>query len=102
LPEDVALCLYRVTQEAIQNVIKHSGARLAQVELERQEGALVLTIADDGQGFEVGAPRAKSSLGLVGMRERAHAVQGEIAIESKPGEGTRVKVRIPLTEKRAL
>jgi len=101
-PEDVALCLYRVTQEAIQNVVKHSGASFAQVELVRQDTGLVLSIADDGRGFEVGAPRAKSSLGLVSMRERVHAVQGEIAIESKPGEGTRVRVRIPLAAKREL
>jgi PAS domain S-box-containing protein len=96
LPEDVALCLYRVAQEAVQNVVKHSGAKQATVELAALGGALVLTITDDGQGFVMGTGRATGSLGLVSMHERVRLVQGEIAVQSQPGEGTRVEVRVPL------
>ena len=96
LPEDVALCLYRVTQEAIQNVVKHSGARHARVELVAAGHALALTISDNGRGFVAGAERTTGSLGLVSMHERVRLVQGEIAVNSQPGKGTRLEVRVPL------
>ena len=95
LPEDVALCLYRVTQEAIHNVAKHSGARHAQVELAAVNDALALTITDDGKGFVMEAERTTGSLGLVSMHERVRLVGGEIAVKSQPAEGTCVEVRVP-------
>jgi signal transduction histidine kinase len=95
LPEDVALCLYRVTQEAIQNAIKHSQAKMTTVDLAVVGNAIELIITDDGKGFVVEAERAAGSLGLVGMQERVALVQGEIAVKSKPGAGTRVEVRVP-------
>ena len=95
LPEDVALCLYRVAQEALQNVVKHSGAKRANVELRTADSAIELSVADDGNGFEVGAKRTTGSLGLVSMAERVRLVHGEIAVESKPGQGTKVTVRVP-------
>jgi signal transduction histidine kinase/ligand-binding sensor domain-containing protein len=98
LPEDVALCLYRVTQEAIQNVVKHSGARHAQVELVAVGAALDLIITDDGKGFVVESARANAALGLVSMHERVRLVQGEITIVSRPGGGTRIQVRVPPTK----
>lgn len=96
LPEDVALCLYRVTQEAIQNMVKHSEAKMTTVDLAVVGDAIELVISDDGKGFVVEAERAAGSLGLVGMQERMALVQGELAVKSKPGEGTRVEVRVPL------
>jgi PAS domain S-box-containing protein len=95
LPEDVALCLYRVAQEAIQNVVKHSGAHHAIVELSAREAVLALTVRDEGKGFESGTEARNGSLGLVSMAERVRLVGGEFAVESKPGLGTRINVRVP-------
>ncbi len=96
LPEDVALCLYRVTQEAIQNVVKHSRAKQVQVALVAVNETLELTVTDDGKGFAMEAVRAQGSLGLVSMHERVRLVQGEITVVSKPGGGTRIEVRLAL------
>jgi signal transduction histidine kinase len=96
VPEDVVLCLYRIVQEALQNVIKHSGAHHAGVELSGSAGAIWLRIVDDGRGFDPRSVAGKGGLGLVGMRERLHLVGGEITIDSRPAEGTRIEVRVPL------
>lgn len=96
LQDGVALCLYRVTQEALQNVIKHSGATSAKVELAAGEGQLQLRIYDDGSGFDPSTPPTKASLGLLGMRERVRMVGGLLTVQSQPGEGTRVEVVVPL------
>jgi PAS domain S-box-containing protein len=98
LPEDVALCLYRVGQEAIQNVVKHSHAKNAKLELVAVDDAIKLSVTDDGRGFEMGAERATSTLGLVSMQERVRLVQGEIAVKSKLGEGTCVEAFVPLAK----
>ena len=100
MPEDVALCLYRVAQEAIQNVVKHSGARHAQIELAAVGNALALTISDNGKGFVMEAEQGNGSLGLVSMHERVRLVGGEITVKSQPGEGTCIEVNVPLTTKR--
>jgi PAS domain S-box-containing protein len=96
LPDDVALCLYRVTQEAIQNVVKHSGAKSARVELMASGNTIYLAVGDDGKGFDVDAEPDKSSLGLVSMRERVRFVRGDIDVKSKPGNGTCIEARVPL------
>jgi PAS domain S-box-containing protein len=95
IPSDAALCLYRVAQEALRNVIKHSGARHVRVELRGSPDAVHLRVADDGSGFDPGPAAGKGGLGLVSMRERLHLVGGEITVESKPSGGARVEVRIP-------
>ena len=96
VPEDTALCLYRITQEALHNVIKHSGGTVARVELTRDNGELRLVVADDGVGFDPETIRANGSLGLVSMAERARFVHGRFSIESHAGEGTRIDVRVPI------
>ena len=97
IPEDVVLCLYRIVQECLGNVIKHSGARHAGVELSRNgEAMCLLRVVDDGTGFDPGSVRGKGGLGLVSMRERLHLVNGSIVITSQPSGGTRVEVRVPL------
>jgi signal transduction histidine kinase len=96
IPEDVALCLYRIVQEALRNVIKHSGARHAGVELSGSPDAVWLRVFDDGAGFDPGSVRGNEGLGLVGMRERLHLVGGAITIDSRPAGGTRIQVRVPL------
>jgi signal transduction histidine kinase len=97
LPKDLALCLYRVTQEALQNVVKHSGARNASVELRKEGNELQLRIADEGKGFEATAEPAGDGLGLVSMRSRVRLVGGNISWDSTPGQGTQVNVRAPVT-----
>jgi two-component system sensor histidine kinase UhpB len=96
LPAEAALCLYRATQEALRNVVKHAGARHAQVGLVRDGHEAVLTIADDGRGFDPArTPGAAAGLGLRSIEERARLLHGTVSIESRPG-GTTVRVTAPV------
>jgi PAS domain S-box-containing protein len=95
IPKDVSLCLYRITQEALQNVVKHSEAAAAEVELSGQSGEIELCISDSGRGFDVESVKRAVGLGLVSMRERLRLVGGHLSIESEPARGTRICVRIP-------
>jgi signal transduction histidine kinase len=95
VPPDVALCLYRVTQEALRNVVRHSGAREARVALEGQPDSLTVTISDGGAGFEAGARPVNRGLGLTGMQERLRLVGGTLRIAATPGQGTRIQARVP-------
>lgn len=90
-----ALGLFRITQEALRNAHAHGRARRAQVSLQRQADELVLTIADDGVGFDYEAARANGGLGLVSIDERALLLQGRAVVRSHIGEGTTVQVRVP-------
>ena len=92
---DVSLCLYRIVQEALHNVARHSHAREAQVRVTCDEGHIALRIADSGVGFD-SSSAAQAGLGLVSMRERAAAMQGQFSIDAVPGGGTNIAVRIPL------
>jgi len=91
----VALCLYRITQEALRNVAKHSQARHASVELSCEGNDVQLKIADPGVGFDPVA-FGQAGLGLVSMRERVGLLKGHIAVDASPGCGTRISVRVPL------
>ncbi len=98
LPPDVEVCVYRIVQEALTNVARHSGASSCTVSLVRREGMLQLTIEDDGRGIDTTAARASDArrrLGLIGMRERAQALAGTFVIENRTEGGTRVTVRLP-------
>ena len=94
--KDAAICLFRVAQEALNNVIRHAGASSASVTLKRMDGGLLLAVADDGIGFDPKKPGRKRSLGLASMRERVELVNGTLDIESKPGKGTEIIAWIPL------
>src|SRR5271165_6472778 len=96
VPQDTALCLYRIAQEALHNVVRHSGGTAARVELEMEGGELRLAIVDDGVGFDPETVRANGSLGLVSMGERARFVDGVLYVESHAGKGMRVEVRVPI------
>jgi PAS domain S-box-containing protein len=96
LASDVALCLYRIVQEALHNVVKHSRAANATVRLEADGADVVLTVVDDGRGFDPGVEGAMNGVGLVSIRERARQVDGCVVVTSHPGLGTRVQVRLPL------
>jgi two-component system sensor histidine kinase UhpB len=98
LPISMEVVLYRVTQEALNNVIKHAEAKRVSVLVYRRQDSVVLVVEDDGAGFDVTAmTKPKDGLGLLGMRERAHLLRGELVIESSPGDGTMVKVVLPLS-----
>jgi two-component system, LuxR family, sensor kinase FixL len=96
VPEATALCLYRIAQEALHNVVKHSGGTAARVELTMEGSELRLAIADDGVGFDPQTMRANGSLGLVSMSERARFVHGLLSVESQAGKGTKIEVRVPI------
>jgi PAS domain S-box-containing protein len=96
IPPETALCLFRVAQEALQNVSRHAQARAIEVSMRAVDDGLQLAVLDDGIGFEPAAPRGRRSLGLAGMRERLHLLGGELEIESTPGKGTTVLAWVPL------
>ena len=96
---DVALCLFRIVQEGLRNVKKHSGAGNAQVQLERVDDAIHLLISDKGQGFDMKEVADGQGLGLWSMRERVRLVGGRFEIHSETQKGTRIEVWAPLTKK---
>jgi len=96
IPKDTGLCLFRVTQEALRNVIRHSRARAAVVSLRPLEGGWQLAVTDSGVGFDLSLQRQRPSLGLASMRERVRLAGGELDIESAPGHGTTVVAWVPL------
>jgi PAS domain S-box-containing protein len=98
LTSEVDIHVYRVTQEALNNIAKHAGATYVSVSLERMDSTVVLKVSDDGRGFRAESDQT-SGLGLVGMRERAQIVGGSIDIHSAPGEGTTVCLRVPVERK---
>ena len=99
LPPEVALCVYRVVQEALGNVARHSGAKHAQVSISARDDALHVAIRDDGRGFDPDLARGKG-LGLINMEERVRHVGGTFSIRRKSGNGTGLAIRIPLATDR--
>jgi two-component system sensor histidine kinase UhpB len=92
LDGDVQLVVYRVAQEALSNAARHSGAKRVAVILRRAGRGVELEVADDGRGFPF--EQSEKGLGIAGMRERALQVGGELTIESRPGQGTTVRLRV--------
>lgn len=101
IPQDPAVCLYRLVQEGLRNAVKHSGARQARVDLSASADAVSLLISDDGIGFDRKLIQGKEGLGLVSMRERVFHLGGEITIDSRPSNGTQIDVRLPLATDQA-
>jgi PAS domain S-box-containing protein len=97
LPAEVSLCLFRVVQEALRNVAKHSRATKIDIEMHRTPRSLHLSIADDGVGFAPNISEPRGGLGLVSMRERLHLIGGKFTINSKPGCGTRVEATVSMS-----
>ncbi|MGE3872926.1 MAG: ATP-binding protein [Parvibaculaceae bacterium] len=98
VPQDIALCIYRVAQESLRNVARHSGANRAEVALRYADRGLWLTVSDNGAGFDTAQRRAGMSLGLASMRQRVISLGGRLDIKSSPGRGTTVQAWIPLSE----
>ncbi|RLT35564.1 MAG: hypothetical protein DWI57_15585 [Chloroflexi bacterium] len=102
LPVDTETVIFRIVQEALSNVARHAQARSASVCLEARPDAVVVTISDDGRGFDTAAlhqsGQTRSGWGLLGIQERTRLLQGDCVIQSTPGQGTTVRVSIPLQE----
>ena len=96
LSKDIALCLFRVLQEALSNALKHAGVPQVTVTLRGTRADVQLEVIDRGVGFDLEAIGQRRGLGLISMKERLHLVEGEIQIDSGPGAGTAVRVRVPL------
>ncbi len=97
LPKDVALCIYRIIQESLRNIAKHAQTREAHVTLTGNDGGIHLSIKDTGIGFHPAQGRGKPGLGLASMEERVRLIQGDLSVQSRPGQGTVIEVRVPLT-----
>jgi signal transduction histidine kinase len=93
--KEAQLCLFRVAQEALNNVARHAGSGAASVTLRQADGGVLLAIRDEGVGFNPANPRPDRSLGLASMRERVHLVNGTLDIESSPGRGTTLVAWVP-------
>jgi two-component system sensor histidine kinase UhpB len=96
IPRDVAICVYRIVQEGLRNVVDHAEVQAASVSLARSLDGLELTIADQGRGFDTAAALGRGGLGLLSMEERVRLTGGTLTITSAPGAGTMLHVRIPL------
>jgi signal transduction histidine kinase len=100
LPDETETHLFRIAQEALTNVARHSGAKHVDVKLEVRNGEACLSIQDDGRGL-AGEPGngtpSRRGLGLIGMRARARSAGGDMTVRSRPGEGVRIEVRAPVT-----
>jgi signal transduction histidine kinase len=95
IPGDAALCLFRITQEGLRNVKRHSGASKAEVRLEGSVENLHLSIADQGRGFDVNKHSPRDGIGIRSMDERLRSLGGQLEISSRPG-GTRIDAWLPL------
>jgi signal transduction histidine kinase len=96
LPRDVALCIFRIAQEALRNVARHAKASVATVTLAPNDGGLLLAVRDNGIGFDIEATRSRPSLGCASMGERARLLGGRLGIKSESGQGTTVSAWVPL------
>ena len=99
---DVALCLFRIVQEGLRNLKKHSGAAKAQVRLRKLGDKLHVSVSDEGIGFDLHDLKGKEGLGIRSMEERANLLGGRFEIHSKPGKGMRIEAVVPLQPKTEL
>jgi signal transduction histidine kinase len=100
VPRGTALCIFRIAQEALRNIARHSGATRATISLRELGDALDLVVSDNGSGFDASRSRPGRSLGHTGMRQRAFLLGGKVDISSGPGRGTSVRARIPVLRER--
>lgn len=99
LPDAVKTGLFRIFQESLTNVARHANAKKVDINLQVEKGKILLSIKDDGKGFEMEKAKAKKTLGILGMQERSFMMGGNYEVKSKPGKGTNVIVSVPYPEK---
>ena len=95
-----SVTLFRLFQESLTNIMRHADAHKVEADLKKTEDAIILHISDDGRGIPKETLTSASSYGLISMRERTLAMNGEVHIESSPGKGTKIEVRIPVTNRK--
>jgi len=93
LPDEYKICIYRLVQEALNNAVRHSGARTAKVMVERQAKSIAVRVTDDGRGFD---PVRSRGMGILGMEERMKRLGGTLRVESQPGKGATVTAELPI------
>jgi two-component system sensor histidine kinase UhpB len=98
LPAEVETAVYRIVQESLTNVARHADAARVNIAVVRQNEHVIVTVQDDGRGFDVEEALARGRLGLLGMRERAEMLGGKLEIDSQPGAGTKVNLIAPLRQ----
>jgi signal transduction histidine kinase len=100
IPADAALCLFRVIQEGLRNVRRHSGAKNAAVRVECSGGSLHVEVSDHGKGFDLGAPPESGGIGIWSMRERVRLLGGRLEVQSRLKQGTRIDAWLPISTER--
>jgi signal transduction histidine kinase len=101
LPSEISLCLFRVVEEGLTNIAKHSQARLGQVHVRGADDGIHLMVQDSGTGFDAAGTTSRGGLGFVSMRERLRVLHGTVRVKSAPAEGTRIDVWIPASSLQA-
>jgi signal transduction histidine kinase len=96
LGDQQSTAVFRIVQEALTNILRHAQATHVEVAMKEQEGEFVLTVTDNGRGITPDEVLSRDSIGLLGMRERAHLLGGQVDIAGQPGLGTTLRVRVPL------
>jgi signal transduction histidine kinase len=99
LERDLSTNIFRVYQEALTNILRHASATSVNTKFERTNGDLILTVTDNGRGFDINEPKNKNALGLMGMKERALIFQGEFTIQSEKLKGTTITLKVPFQKK---
>jgi signal transduction histidine kinase len=97
LSKAAAISLFRVVQEGLTNIVRHARAKTVKLELSGDERHCVVTLADDGQGFDARSPQFRWSHGLMGMRQRVESLGGKLDVDSRVGGGTTLRVEIPVS-----
>ena len=95
----ITTALFRIFQESLTNIIRHSGATKVSITMQRKDDAIVLGIKDNGKGIPESSKPRPGSMGLLGIRERAHELGGEVRIKGVAGKGTSIRVRIPAKQR---
>jgi PAS domain S-box-containing protein len=96
LPDAHATAVFRIVQESLTNVVKHARAKRVEIVVDADDEAVTVSVRDDGTGFAADGPRKPQSYGLLGIRERAYLLGGDMRVTTAPGEGTEIEVRLPV------
>ncbi len=99
IPEEISTCIFRVFQEALTNITRYAKATQVKVSLDIDSDSVLLNIEDNGLGFDTELTKTKKSFGILGMKERVASLNGRFDLSSVPGNGTRISIHIPITQK---